>query len=284
MAEENTKIKIKLEVETEDCFSDFGNDICFPENYTIVKIPGRKYGIVDLKSKTCITEFESIFNVAKRTYLLYLADQTEIVVKFDYEEIFMSSKFKKVIKAFERYLLVIDMNDERQLVPLIYFQNLEFCKWPNCESNGAVKGIDNAIMNLPNGKKTILVKDGLLTTDIEFKHVIEKSCGNDILNSFRVVIFEDKTLAVIRINDLKASELFEEFDFINAFYYNYICTHIIIMKNNKKYILRISDFKTSEGYDDFRYLGSEIMVVTKDEKNYVMRLSDFAIAKWQEDE
>lgn len=146
MAEENAKIKIKLEVKTEDCFSDSGNDICFPKNYTIVKIPSGKYGIVDLKSKTCIIEFESIFKVAERAYLLYLADQTEMVVKFDYKEIFISSKFKEIIKAFKKYLLVIDMNDERQLVPLIYFQDLEFFKWPNCESNGAFKGLNHAIM------------------------------------------------------------------------------------------------------------------------------------------
>lgn len=83
---------------------------------------------------------------------------------------------------------------------------------------------------------------------------------------------------------MEKSEYFESFDLINPFYCNYICTHIIITKNNEKTIFRISDFKISEVYDKFYYLGRGIMLTTKDEQKYVMRLSDFAIAKWPEDE
>lgn len=264
------------------CTSEFFEEGEFSKGYEIVKVSSNCYGVVKARKPECKIFFEKIFKVKEDCYLLDCDDERKRFLKIERGEIFLSEPFKDVIQIFEKYILVSDFLEQRMLVPMDYFQDVQFCSWPNCEENGAIDGLNHAVMKLLNGKLKILVKDSLIVSDIEFDSVSGYST-TEVSNIFRIIYFKDENKqAVIRIKDLQKSN---NFNSVNVIYYGlnskcYTKYVQVRLDDNKKAILRVEDFKLSKGYDEIYSVLPDYALVIDEGVRNMFRLLDFKEAKW----
>lgn len=264
------------------CTSKFFEEGEFSKGYEIVKVSSNCYGVVKTSNPECRIFFEKIFKVKEDCYLLHCDNERKKFLKIEREELLLSEPFKDVIEVFEKYILVSNFMEQRMLVPMDYFQNVQFCSWPNCEENGAIIGLNHAVMKLLNGKLKILLKDSLIASNIEFDSVSPDST-TEMKNVFRIIYFKDEDKqAVIRIKDLQESNIFNK---IQAVYYNrnaqFHTNYVEVrLDDNKKSILRINDFEFSKGYDEIHYVSSDYVLVENEGVRNMVRLADFKEAQW----
>lgn len=259
------------------CTSQFFEKGKFPEQYAIVKLNEDEYRIVELQSFECKASFKKMSQINGECYLLEAEDNNKTVLKIEDKEIFFSEQFQKVLKIFKKYIIVSDLSEKRRLVPLCYYKNLMFEMWPNCPKNGVLNGLDYAIMDLPNGKKTILLAEGFAFSDLEFDSM--PYCGNTIS---AIVFYEDKDeYAIIRIEDLEESKHFENISYIGP-YYKPISAEFCqaTSSEGKKCLIRVSNFEESKGYDEIEMLSYNYALVRNGKETNILRLSDFVEAQW----
>lgn len=284
MNEKGERINVKIIRETyvSICTSDFFEEGEFSNGYEIVRVAPNYFGLIRVSEPECKIFFKKIIKLKEDCYLLYCKNNQKAFLKIERGKVFLSDYFKDVIEIFEKYILVNDLLGERKLLPMDYFQKLEFCIWPNHTATGVNVNQNHAIMNLLNGRQKILLKEGLTVSDIEFDFVSEKF-GVEVNNIFRVVCFKDEgKKAVIRIKDLKVSEHFH--DIKGAYCGRFIQTEYveIPLDEKKVAVLKIDDFKLSKGYDEIEYVSAQYALITNEGNKNVFRLSDFVEASWPE--
>lgn len=289
MAERQKAIyfEVALKRYIKDCTCDFFKDEDFPKEFAIAEIFKDIYGLVDLQEKKCTILFTRISKLAERVYVLYSENDYCQVVKLPIGcEMRVSRCIKKIIKRFKDYILVEDMSGQRKLMSLYFSENMDLLSWIKCTDHGDEKEHNNVILELPNGRKSILLKEGLITKDIEFDY-LEKEQEED-KDYFRIVGFTDEeSQAVIRMNDLEESYHFDQVEPLEhssrGIFSEYLkVSYCHTIQRNQQAILRISDFKISESYSTIYGLSWNYAEIFDGNGSGVIRLSDFAEAKWLE--
>lgn len=275
---EQLNVKIIREASVSICTLDFFEEGKFSKGYEIIRIAPNYYGLIKVGEPECKIFFKEIIKLKEDCYLLYCKNNRKAFLKIERGEVFLSKYFKDVIEIFEKYILINDLLGEPKLIPMDYFQKVEFCTWPNCEKNGAINGLNHAVMKkLNNGKLKILLKDSLSVSDIEFDAIYE-SFSSKTNNIFRVVCFKDEgKKAVVRIKDFKVSDHFKNItgDYCGRFVQT-------SLDENKVAILKVHDFELSKGYDKIEYVSDQYALITNEGNKNVLRLSDFVEASWPE--
>lgn len=290
MEKQQEKIGIDIKLVTkitshEDYTSHFFKEEDLPERYRIIKIDEGKYGMADLKSKECEIFFRNISKINDCYYLLELENGNQVLMMlWRGERKIFSELFKEVIHVFHSIVLVKDLEGERKLIKskeeAYKYPWFEMSAWFDDEKN-------NIFVRTLEDYGLILLKEGLIPVEKYFQRV-RSVTDIEVNNTFRIVIFEDESMAVIRINDLEESKHFKKIEYISRYsrektVYSKDCVEVTY-HDDKKAILRISDFKISEEHDNINYLSLNYALVHDGEESNILRLSDLAEAKWPENQ
>lgn len=263
------KIKLTKTVEAKDCTRDFFKKGEDPNKnpYAIVKFSEDKYAVVERKTHMAMLEFKSKTKVYDETWLITLEDDTQCLMRFS-KFVLYSEPFLRAVKRFKRYLLVEKTKGVRKLMKLNEFSVM--FDWIPSEY------FDYAILELPNNNLTILKKDGLEVSDIEFDSVSKTKFFNF------VIVSNDCGVSVVRISDFKRTLSFlEVLPYVPIKCESYSENYVIVTHNNdKKSILRLEDFKLSDSFNNIIPITHEYALVTDNGKEEILRLSDFKIAKF----
>jgi hypothetical protein len=288
MEKQQEKIGIDIKLVTkitshEDYTSKFFKEGELPERYRIIKIDEEKYGMADLKSKECEITFRNISKISNSYYLLEFENGNQVLMMLwcEDQKIF-SEPFKEVIQIFKGLVIVKSCEGKRKL---IMFKQKQFFRTASffmsewfCDEK-----INNTIVIALDGKSLILLKEGLTLAEKEYKHVRCNVNNIEVNNNFRIVIFEDESMAVVRIHDLEESEHFKKIEHIERYNSHPSKDYVeVTLNDDKKAVLRISDFKVSQNHDGIDYLSANYALVYDGEENNILRLSDFAEAQWPE--
>lgn len=285
MEKQQEKIGIDIKLVTkitshEDYTSKFFKEGELPERYRIIKIDEEKYGMADLKSKECEITFRNISKISNSYYLLEFENGNQVLMMlWRGERKIFSELFKEVIHVFHSIVLVKDLEGERKLIKskeeAYKYPWFEMSAWFDDEKN-------NIFVRTLEDYGLILLKEGLIPVEKYFQRV-RSVTDIEVNNTFRIVIFEDESMAVIRIHDLEESEHFKKIEHIERYNSHPSKDYVeVTLNDDKKAVLRISDFKVSQNHDGIDYLSANYALVYDGEENNILRLSDFAEAQWPE--
>lgn len=294
---QNTKVvNYVTQMEVEEIFlRDFPHKSFAKAGYTIVQLKSGSYGIVKNGNlEEIFTKFDKlseIENIKDNIYLLYLKSglQKLVIVEVIVEErakVVFSKVFKEIKKVFKEYILVELENGKRALMDIYrYYTDLEFIEWEEgmCASRHG-NSTNHAILKLPNGKYTILTKDGLKYSVLEFESVYDffDEAINDI---FRIVIVEKGREVLVRISDLRVSNAYYSINYYSYGYGHYSRRYVKVHSKNSKYdaILRVSDLEVSKEYEKLLACDKDFALFEENGESNILRLADFKEAKWEDD-
>lgn len=262
------KIKLTKTVELEDCTHEFLSGWMKVENhlYAIGKYEDGTYAIVH--NSEVIKEFKEKSKIYNHTWLITLLDDTQCIMYYTENKIRISEPFLSLICVFESLVLIESLEGERKL---LYSNNFS-------EEKSWMSGLDDyKILQLPNGRKTILKKEGLEVLDFEFDDYILSAHIKNI-----VIIVKDGKESLIRISDFKQSEYYSDITCYNASNkpIDVVEYAIITYSNGQKALMRVKDFKKYGVFDDIKPINHEYALVTINGKEDILRLSDFRLAKF----
>ena len=273
-------IEVAEKLMAEECTEEFFMIEKFCNNYAIVRVKEAFYAIVDKETKKCIIRFKTIIPVQVGVYMLHLEEDKHVLFCINKnEKLVFSEKFNEVIKAFKDFLLIETLEGARRLVCVSeYVENFKFEEWPEGLPLSCAK--DHAIMTpILSDNKVILLKEGLIYSDIEFSNVESQFTDN----SFRIVHFaEDNKQCVIKIPSFEISEKYSSIKMLGT----------CLIKNNYLYVhdknhqgialMRISDFEVSPFFSKLLPISDNFALVkeTPNGPETILRLSDFKIAKF----
>lgn len=265
------KIKLTKTVELEDCTHEFLSGWMKVENhlYAIGKYEDGTYAIVH--NSEVIKEFKEKSKIYNHTWLLTLLDDTQCIMYYTENKIRISEPFLSLICVFESLVLIESLEGERKL---LYSNNFS-------EEQSWISGLDDyKILQLPNGRKTILKKEGLEVLDFEFDDYVFSAHIKNI-----VIIVKDGQESLIRISDFKQSEYYSDITCYNASDKQPIDVveyAIITYSDEKKALMRVENFEVSDRFDSIKPISYEYAFATNNGRELILRLSDFQIAKFDE--
>lgn len=292
MNDEVMVVNYVTQMEVEEVFlRDFPHEAFEKAGYTIVELKNGAYGIVkDGNLEEIFTKFEKlseIENIVDNIYLLYLKNGLQKLVMIGYRgKVIISEVFKEIKKVFKKYILVELENGKRALIEIYrYSTSLEFIEWEKgmCASKHG-RSTNHAILELPNGKYTILTKEGLNYNALDFESVHDyfDDETNDI---FRRVIVAKGREVLVRISDLRVSKSYYSVDLYSYGYGHYSKKYVKVHSKNSKYdaILRVSDFEVSKEYENLLGIDRDFAVFEENGNRNILRLADFKEAKWEDE-
>ena len=269
------KFRLTKTVEAEYCTHEFLKEGKHLANHAwaIAKYKDGTYVVVNKLNNEISKEFKEKKEIYDNTWLITLLDGTQCIMYYDKDEIKISKPFLRLIKVFVRFALIENMEGKRKLVfRSVNFFSQEF-NWFTGESSCEFK-----VGELPNGKKTILKKEGLEVLDFEFDDYIFSAHIKNI-----VIIVKDGQESLIRISDFKRSGYYFDITCFNASDkpIDVVEYAIITCRNKGKAVMRIKDFATSYIYDEIKPIGNEYALVKGySGKEQILRLSDYCVAKF----
>ena len=268
--------------------ADFPHEEFEKAGYIVVKLNCGLYGIVkDGILKETFVKFDKpkeleIFR--EDIYLIHLENGLQKIMLVEPKgKVVFSEAFKEIKKVFKKYILVEFESGKRALTD--GWSDLEFFEWENgMTSSKYGNSTNHAILELQNGKYAILTKDGLNYNGLEFESVHDyfDVKTND---SFRRVIVEKGREVLVRISDLRVSEVYYNIYYYSYGYGLYSQKYVKVHKKNSRTdaILRISDFEVSKEYENLLGIDSDFAVFEENGQRNILRLTDFKEAKWEDE-
>ncbi len=264
------EVKLTKIIEAEDCTHEFlsKEKKVVNHSYAIVKYEDGTYAIVH-KSEV-IQEFKEKSKIYNNTWLLTLLDDTQCIMYYDKDKIKTSKPFLRLIYVFERFVLIENLEGKRKLLDRDVLS----------KERSWLYGLTDEykIMQLPNGKKTILKKQGLEVLDFEFDDYIFSRQLTNV-----VIVRVNNRDCLVRISDFRTSLRYLDISPYNTSRKPInIVDYVIYVSNSdeRKALLRVKDFEISDKYDDIKPINHEYALVTINGKEDILRLSDFRLAKF----
>lgn len=289
MDEINKKIvlSVKKEVEVEEISFNYFSCDELSKKYAIVKIEEDLYAVIEKETKEVLKYFKNFEKLQnENSFLIELDNGKKQIMHFRgyaYRapslewSVEFSEEINSLLKEFKSYLLVITNDNKRRIISLRCVS--KFHEWAYYDTQFD----DLVVMELLNGKHTILIKDGLRFNDkIEFKSLY---LHNE--NEFVTVWLDNNKYKLIRLKDLSVSKEVDSFEYYHSSRGNRSgsSNYVIVHCNNikKVAIMRVSDFNISDTYDSITDFSYHYALVEKAGKESVLRLKDFKEAKWEDD-
>ena len=280
-------MSVKKEVEVEEVSFDYFSCDEIIKKYAIVRIDKNSYAVIERETKEVLKyfkRFEKLQN--ENSFLIELENGKKQLMHFKgyaYRapsiewRLEFSEEINELLKEFKSYLLVETNDNIRRIISLKYISR--FHEWNYFDTHYE----DLVVIELLNGKHTILIKDGLRFNDkLEFKAMYLHN-----INSFVTVWLDNNKEVLVRLSDLKCSEEFDEFSYYNSTRCNRSGSSnyaVVYYKKDKKLaIMRVSDFKLSDRYDTITCFSSDYALGEKNGKEIIFRLKDYKEAKFEDE-
>jgi len=254
-------------------------EIC-SERYAIIKLKRSIHAILNLKTFEYESYYYKIVKCSKEIYLADMLEGGKILLHIYKESLLKSKRFKKIIKIFEKNVIIETYSNTRMIVDISHWTYLIQTDSLNENDIKESASTKYAIWNLPNGKKAFIFKEGLISPNIEFEDICDYA-GKRVNDIFKVVrISGEDSFRVFRIKDLKLSKKFKAIRHIGPIHGDSSDGYVEVkLPNGKKAIMRIEDFEISFEYEEMHCLSYKFVSINNGEN--VMRLSDFSLAQWE---
>jgi len=269
------KFKLTKTVEAEWCTHEFLNGGKHLANHVwaIAKYKDGNYAIVHKITNEIYKEFKEKQKIYDNTWLLTHLDDTQCIMYYGEDKIKTSKSFLRLIKVFENFVLIENMEGERKLLMRhAFFQ--EELRWFSGEDNNW------KVVRVYKGKNefTIIKKQGLEVLDSEFDDYIFSVHIKNI-----VIAKKGDIHYIIRISDFGKSSYYDDIIPYNSSQNPIsIVKHVIVTYGTKtKAIMDVNTFEVTDAFKTIKPMSSEYALVTNFKgKEEILRLSDYKVAKF----